>query len=124
LPLGRVGLPEYTVDGVLQVASLLDLAGAKAAVLTQRSEHKDYLDILALVKGGIALPYAMSAARSIYGAQYNPMLTLKSLADFGDGDLHKLMFDEKRELMKLASETVQALPNVPRLSEKLSVPKL
>src|SRR5438034_8722944 len=48
LPLGRVGEPEQTEDGTIVVASLLDLAGTKAAVITQRAEAKDYVDMLAL----------------------------------------------------------------------------
>src|SRR6267154_80358 len=34
LSLGRVGKPETTEDGVMEVASLLDLGGTKAAVVT------------------------------------------------------------------------------------------
>jgi len=45
----------------------LDLAGTKAAVITQRAEAKDYVDILALMRAGIDLPQAMAAARAIYG---------------------------------------------------------
>jgi hypothetical protein len=37
LLLGRVGEPETTPDGVLSVASLLDLAATKAAVVAQKS---------------------------------------------------------------------------------------
>src|SRR6266849_8230459 len=37
LTLGRVGEPETTADGVLAVASLVDIAGTKAAVVTQRA---------------------------------------------------------------------------------------
>ena len=47
LRLGRVGEPERTDDGVLVAASLLDLAGTKAAVIQQRAECRDYLDIAA-----------------------------------------------------------------------------
>jgi Nucleotidyl transferase AbiEii toxin, Type IV TA system len=120
LPLGRVGNPEKTSDGILRVASLLDLAGAKAAVITQRAESKDYLDILAILESGITLLQAMGAARSIYGEQYNPMLTLKSLVYFGDGDLYKLSEQQKAQLVKAASLKTTDLPEIPRVSDKLS----
>jgi hypothetical protein len=74
ISMGRFGTPEETPDGVLSVASLLDLAGTKAKVVLQRPESKDYLDLLAIFKSGINLSQAMAAARALYGEQYNPML--------------------------------------------------
>jgi len=118
--LGRVGTPEKTPDGVLQVASLLDLAGTKAAVVAQRAESKDYIDILALINGGTSLLSAMAAARAIYGDQYNPMLTVKSLTYFGDGDLHKLTSRQKTQLIDCATAHWPELPTLPRLSDKLA----
>jgi len=121
LPLGRVGVPEPDPEGVLHVASLLDLAGTKAAVVTQRAEAKDYLDILALLNSGVTLGQAMAAATAIYGAQYNPMMTLKSLAFFGDGDLHKLSKAQQQQLTAAASADYRALPLIPRAAGKLSL---
>jgi len=119
LPLRRVGTPRSTPDGVLKLASLLDLAGSKAAVITQRAEFKDYLDLLALVRSGISLAQAMGAARSIYGEQYNPLITLKSLTFFDDGDLHKLTDEQKSQLIQMASTQI-SLPEIPVLSDTLS----
>jgi hypothetical protein len=45
LQLGQVSAAEPVVGPGFSVASLLDLAGMKAAVVTQRAETKDYLDI-------------------------------------------------------------------------------
>lgn len=118
--IGRVGTPDKTADGVIQVASLMDLAGTKAAVITQRAESKDYVDILAILKNGLSLPEAMAAARAIYGEQYNPMLTLKSLAYFGDGDLHKLTKEQQAQLVELATAKWPDLPDLPRQSDNLS----
>jgi len=118
--LGRVGTPDITADGVILVASLLDLAGTKAAVVAQRAEYKDYLDILALLDNGITLRTAMAAARSIYGDQYNPMLTAKSLTYFDDGDLHKLTKKQKDRLTHCATGSWAELPDVPKLSDKVS----
>jgi hypothetical protein len=119
LTLGRVGEPEETEDGTLLVASLLDLAGTKAAVVTQRAEAKDYLDLLALMKSGISLGQAMGAARAIYGRQYNALITLKSLAYFGDGDLHTLTEGQKTELTNAAAQQSLDLPEIPRISNLL-----
>jgi len=120
LRLGRVGEPEETSDGVLAVASLLDLAGTKAAVVTQRAEAKDYIDIMAILDGGVPLARAMAAARAIYGEQYNPIMTLKSLTYFEDGDLHKLTSAQKSKLAKAATQQSLELPVLPRASDSLS----
>jgi hypothetical protein len=122
ISIGRVGTPEETPDGVLRVASLLDLAGTKAKVVLQRAESKDYLDLLAIFKSGINLSQAMAAARALYGEQYNPMLTIKSLTYFGDGDLYKLTPSEKDQLTQIASGQEFQLPAIQRLSNDLSGP--
>jgi hypothetical protein len=120
LKLGRVGTPDKTPDGVLKFASLLDLAGTKAAVVTQRAESKDYIDILALINDGTSLPSAMAAARAIYGEQYNPMMTVKALTYFADGDLHKLTSQQKAQLIDCATTHWPELPEIARISDKLS----
>jgi predicted nucleotidyltransferase component of viral defense system len=120
ISMGRVGMPEETPDGVLSVASLLDLAGTKAKVVLQRAESKDYLDLLAIVKSGINLSQAMAAARVLYGKQYNSMLTIKSLTYFGDGDLYKLTPSQKNQLTQIASSQKFDLPSIQKLSNELS----
>ncbi|HEX9046303.1 MAG TPA: nucleotidyl transferase AbiEii/AbiGii toxin family protein [Verrucomicrobiae bacterium] len=118
--LGRVGEPDRTADNILTVASLPDLAGTKAAVITQRAEAKDYLDLLAIVKNGITLPDAMAAATAIYGNQYNAMMTVKSLAYFADGDVEKLTAQQKDECCKLSqSVNLRQLPIINRRSDYL-----
>lgn len=123
LGLGRVGEPEQTVDRVLTVASLLDIAGTKAAVVYLRAERKDYIDLLAIINSGISLAQAMAAARAIYGEQYNPALTLKSLTYFGDGDLPKLTTEQKNQLIRIVSNQKFSLPEVPRVADKISPAK-
>lgn len=121
LTLGRVGEPDVTRDGTLLVASLLDLAGTKAATVTQRAEAKDYLDLIALMQNGVTLGEAMAAARAIYGGQYNELLTLKSLTYFGDGDLHRLDAEQKRLLTgKVAEQSSRELPRMSRVSDQLA----
>ena len=49
-----------TDDGVVSVASLLDVAACKMAVVQGRAEAKDYLDIYALLNNGVALRDALA----------------------------------------------------------------
>lgn len=62
---GRVGEPELTEDGVLQVASLDDLMATKVKVILQRIEAKDYQDIAALLKAKVSLTKGLAAARAL-----------------------------------------------------------
>lgn len=89
--LPRLAPPHVASDNGLQIASLLDLAGTKASVLQLRAEAKDYIDLDALLKSGqVDLPTALSAAGALYGASFNPEITLKALSYFDDGDLRDL----------------------------------
>jgi hypothetical protein len=89
--LPRLRSPLICEGNGLQVASLLDLAGMKAAVVQKRAEAKDYIDIDAIITSGkIDLPTALGAAKAIYGKSFNPQSTLKALSYFGDGDLGTL----------------------------------
>jgi hypothetical protein len=63
LDLGLVAPPEQVSGRRLYVASLLDLAGTKAAVIQKRVEVKDYLDIAALLEHGVDLPTILGADR-------------------------------------------------------------
>ncbi len=83
----------------IRMASLLDLAGTKASVVQQRAEAKDYLDLHALIQSGISLPLALSAARAIFGARFEPQSTLKALSFFGDGNLATLDPEVKARLV-------------------------
>jgi hypothetical protein len=84
LGLGQAAPCDLAHDNALHVASLLDLAGTKVAVVQKRAEAKDYLDIDALLQHGIELPTALAAGSVIYGRSFNPMITLKALCYFDD----------------------------------------
>jgi hypothetical protein len=91
--------PRQTSDTGLRIASLLDLAAMKAAVVQKRAEAKDYVDMDAIIRdGSIDLPAALSAARELFGAAFNPQLTLKSLCFFEDGNLRSLPREIKDRL--------------------------
>ena len=72
------------------VASLLDLATTKVKVVQDRAEAKDYLDMSRLLEEGVGLSDALGAARAVYGDVFNPLLSLKALCYFADGDLRVL----------------------------------
>ncbi len=86
LGLGRVGEPAIAADTGVRVASLLDLAAQKVRVVQVRAERKDYLDLATLLAHGITLPIALGAARALY-PEFAPLVSLKALSYFGDGDL-------------------------------------
>jgi hypothetical protein len=103
--LPRLLPPLIAPDNGLQVASLLDLAGAKASVVQQRAEAKDYIDIDALLTDGrVDLPTALAAARAVHGTTFNPQSTLKALCYFEDGNLRRLPKPVKDRLAKAVRE--------------------
>jgi hypothetical protein len=111
LTLRRVGEPEPTNDGVARLATLRDIAGCKMAVIQNRSEAKDYVDIHALLASGIGLADMLGAAQAIYGDQFFPMISLKALAWFKEGDLPSLPEAVKETLRRAASE-VRQIPDL------------
>jgi len=117
---GRVGEPDMTEDGVLQVAALDDLMATKVKVVLQRAEAKDYRDVAEMINAGVSLAKGLAAAREIFGPQFQPSESLKALAYFDDGDLHTLTKDEKGTLIKAVS-AVRDLPMVEILSKQLAV---
>ena len=84
LGLGQVAANDAVQGMPLHVASLLDLAGTKVAVVQKRAEVKDYLDIDALLQHGVSLPTALAAGSVVYGRSFNPLITLKALSYFDD----------------------------------------
>jgi hypothetical protein len=84
LDLAQVAERDSVQGMTLYVASLLDLAGTKMAVVQKRAEAKDYLDVDALLQHGVDLPAALGAGRIVYGRRFNPVITLKALSFFDD----------------------------------------
>jgi len=98
LNLGQIHTPDLAPNG-LRIASLEDLLGMKCAVISQRAEAKDYLDIYAIItQTELTLSHGLAAARAIYGSQYNGALTLKALCFFKDGNVATLPDEVKRLL--------------------------
>ena len=114
LPLSRVADPGSAgADGPL-VASLLDLAATKVKVVQDRAEAKDYLDVARLLDEGISLGEALAGALAVYGTTFNPLLSLKALAYFGDGDLPSVPKETRAALEQAVRNTpVEAVHAMP-----------
>jgi hypothetical protein len=106
LGLGQVVAEDLAEDIRLKVAALIDLAGVKAAVVTQRAEIRDYLDIHALLKrAGISLADMLAAGAVIYGSQFNPLLSLKAISYHDDPALAELPQAVRRDLIAAVKAT-------------------
>jgi hypothetical protein len=111
--------PLVASDNHAKIASLVDLAAMKAAVVQKRAEAKDYIDLDAIIANTeIDLGTALSAGKLFYGAKFNPELTLKSLSYFGDGTLPSLPEEIRARLSKaVLAVDLTHLPPVVRKSK-------
>lgn len=87
LDLCSVREPDRADGPGIFVASLLDVAATKVTTVQARADAKDYLDIDAVLGAGVTLEDALGAAGAVYGSGFNPLLTLKALTYYGEGDL-------------------------------------
>lgn len=117
LGMGRVDEPGIAEETCIRVASLPDIAATKVKVVQDRAESKDYIDIVRLLQAKVSLAVALAAAKAVYGTTFNPILSLKALCYFGDGDLAMLPEDVRSELKSAVSAVdplnlpvVKALP--------------
>ncbi len=103
LSLDYVCDPDFIKEAGIKIASLIDLAGMKMAVIQKRATLKDYIDIEAIItKTPIDLITALAAGRIIYGQQFNPYISLKALTYFEGGDLKALSPTLKKNLIGAA----------------------
>lgn len=81
--------------------------------MTSRAEAKDYLDIDSLVPAGIDLSTMLAAGGVIHGRGFNPLIPLKALCYFEDGNLATLPTDVRRRLVEaVAAVDLDQLPTV------------
>lgn len=99
----RIHPPFQCADNGLKIASLLDLAATKVAVVQQRAQAKDYIDIDAIITAGVSLEDALAAAKLVFGKKFMPTPTLKALTYYGDNDLLSLPDKLKKRLVAAAS---------------------
>jgi len=114
LGIGQV-TPAESVEGPgFKVASLIDLAGMKVAVLPQRVALRDYLDVHALLtQAKIPLSEMLAAAVVIYGSQFNALVSLKAITYHNDFTLAQLPKTVRDDLLKAARATDAG--NLPKL---------
>jgi hypothetical protein len=106
LGLGQVAPVELAEGPRFKVAALMDLAGMKAADVTQRAELRDYLDIhMLMTKAGISLPEMLAAGTVIYGAQFSALLSLKAIAYHDDSALSGLPQNVRHDLIEAVKST-------------------
>jgi hypothetical protein len=84
---GRIDRPMIAPEDGLKIASLIDFAGMKADVVQRRAEAKDDLDIDALMPRRHCPAKGSRRSPRAAGEAFNPQITLKALACFGDGNL-------------------------------------
>lgn len=124
LGLGQIE-PHAVVEGPgFAVASLVDLSGMKAAVVTQRAELKDYLDIHALLtQASLPLPVMLSAAMIIYGESANPLTMLKAISYHDDPSLTDLTAAVRKDLVAaVRTVDVNRLPKLEHVRERRTRP--
>lgn len=114
----RVANPDIVDGPGFWVASFLDLAATKIKVVQDRADAKDYIDIAKLLEEGIALPVALAAAKAVYGAHFNSLLTIKALCYFEDGDLPTLPTDIRKCLISAVKKT--DIENIPVIQSETS----
>lgn len=120
---GRIGSPDQTSDGTMQVASAQDLLALKLGVIINRVEAKDYKDIAALLRSGLPLLDALAGTAALYPAGFNPFITLNTLSWFEGGDLKTLPEADKRTILDamegISYEAIESLQPAPIRSRTL-----
>ena len=115
---GRVGDPQRTADGILQVASTLDLFAAKLKVLLQRVQPRDYQDLAAILRTGLALRDGLGAA-TLFGKSFPPTEAAKALVYF-QGDAANVPAKDQDILAKAVADWDCTLASVTKRSLALA----
>lgn len=119
LRFGCYNPPELTSDHTLKVAALEDLLALKIKVIHQRSEKKDFQDIAALLRHGIPLENGIAIAQRMFAPELSPMIALRALTYFEEGDLNSLSKTDKETIIQ-ATKLTKPLPKVSLLSKNLN----
>jgi hypothetical protein len=117
--IGRSGFPDQTPDGMVEVASLLDLLATKLKAIQQRIEAKDYADVAAILRTGIELEDGLAAAAALFNPGFQPSEAIKALTYFEGGDLRDLPVAD-REFLSRAVSRVRHIPVGLLVSRSLS----
>ena len=118
LGFGRLDQPTLTPDGVMEIASAVDLLAHKLKVILQRVESKDYLDIDALLRDGQSLAGGLAGAQALY-PNFPPQEAIKALTWFEGGDLQALAHSVRERLVEAASG-IRSIPKAGIVSARLA----
>lgn len=75
-----------TLDGIVRIPDLLDLAAMKAYALGRRSKWKDYVDLYFLTKEKFSIKEISQRANEIFGDLFSDKLFRSQLSFFDDID--------------------------------------
>lgn len=117
---GRVGEPERVADGVMLVASMLDLFATKLKVLLQRVQPRDYQDLAAILRTGLPLRDGLGAAACLFGRSFPPMEAAKALSYF-QGEAANVPAADRDILAKAVGDWDCTLAKVSRKAPRLTV---
>jgi Nucleotidyl transferase AbiEii toxin, Type IV TA system len=121
LKLKKVREPLCAEGIQLKVASTLDIAATKLGLIQQRPYYRDYFDLYTLINAGVSLAEGLSAAQTVYGESFDPRVSLKALAFFQDGDLHRLSAEIQNRLRAEAAKIdLNKLPQVKSWAGKIT----
>lgn len=91
LDLKVVANPLIAADNGMAIASILDVGGTKAKTIQQRIEVRDYIDLAALIEGGMSVDDIIGACITIFGAhQISAVRTAQTMAYFDSAELADL----------------------------------
>jgi hypothetical protein len=114
LALGMVGPVSWTKDGIMPVASLIDLFAHKLKVILQRAQGKDYQDIAGLLRFGLNLEDGLSAAASIFGNKFSVGEALRGLSFFDDiAEKYRVTEEDKARILAAVANVGTRLPPTP-----------
>ncbi len=78
-------------DGVLNIADLQSLLATKLKAICDRAEHKDYFDIVCILKNSdLSLRDGLNTLEKFFDLDFPSVNILKHLTYFNDGDLYRL----------------------------------
>jgi len=119
LSFARLSLPEIISNPSIAIASLADLSATKIQVIQDRAEMKDYIDIVELLNY-FSLEQMLANAIAVFGKEFNPLLSLKALTYYQDGNLPQLDEKIKQMLLQLVNQIdLSKLPQVTIQSRQL-----
>ena len=79
--------PPIQADNGISIASTEDIFGLKCSAVQGRAAYKDYFDIATIIASrSLTLEDGLGFALAIYGKDFAPFFTLKSLVSYHDLD--------------------------------------